>query len=51
MKYAMHMNNHIHTYHLLVLEQNPKIKRLSHFRRSSDRTEHMQQVVKPLGYP
>jgi len=37
-------------------EQNKKIKTilqmlLHHFRRWRDCTEHMQQAVKPLGYP
>ena len=46
--------SHPHTYIFLVLEQNIKTKPknlLEQFRRSRDCTEHVQQAVKPLGYP
>ena len=46
--------SHPHTYLLLALEQNIKTdlnQLLDHFRRSLDCTEHVQQAVKPLGYP
>ena len=46
--------SHPHTYRLLALEQNIKTnlnQLLDHFRMSLDCTEHVQQAVKPPGYP
>ena len=52
MKYAVLETNHTPTLSFTRPEQNKKLKELlNHFRRWRDCTEHVQQAVKPLGFP
>ena len=52
MKYAVLETNHTPHLSFAHHEQNKKLRKLlHHFRKWRDCTEHVQQAVKPLGFP